>query len=61
MRTVSVFKLKGRKVHIYEHHSIGPKGQTFYRATLDGEDLPVDWPNAAELELAIKKLPDETP
>jgi hypothetical protein len=24
-----------------------------------GEDLPVDWLNAAELELAIKKLLDE--
>jgi hypothetical protein len=26
---------------------------------LEGEDLPVNWPNAAELELAIKKVLDE--
>jgi len=61
MRTVSYFEHKGRKVHLYQHHSIGPLGQTFYRAAVDGEDWPIDWPNAAELELAIRKLLDETP
>jgi hypothetical protein len=31
-----------------------PKGRALYRVALDVEDLPVDWPNAAGLELAIK-------
>jgi hypothetical protein len=61
MRTFSYFEHRDRKVHIYKHHSIGPRGQTLYRAALDGEDLPIDWPNPHELELAVKKLLDETP
>ena len=59
MRTVSYFTHLDRKVHIYKHHSIGPNGRTFYRATIDDMDLPVDWPNAAELELAIRKVLEE--
>jgi hypothetical protein len=59
MRTVSYFTHKGRKVQVYKHHSIGPRGRTFYRVALDSEDLPMDWPNAAELELAIKKVLDQ--
>ena len=60
MRTHSFFHHKGRKVHIYKYATIGgPRGDTLYRATLDDEELPVSWPNARELELAIKQLLDE--
>jgi hypothetical protein len=59
MRTVSYFTHKSRKMHIYQHHSIGPHGQTFYRAAVDGEELPVDWPNVEQLEFAIRRVLDE--
>ena len=59
MKTVSYFTHKGRKMHIYKAYGLGPKGQVFCRAPVDGEDLPVNWPNAAELEMAIKKVLDQ--
>lgn len=61
MRTFSYFDYKGRKVHVFKYAAIrrqlGP--DTLYRASLDGEELPVSWPNARELEFAIKRLLDE--
>jgi hypothetical protein len=60
MRTVSYFEHKGRTVRIYKFTKIGAhlNGYT-YRASLDGQELPVSWPCARSLELAIKKLLDE--
>lgn len=59
MRTVSYFKYKGRKVHIYKYAQLSPKGGYVFRAAVDGEEWSVTWPDARELELAIKKVLDE--
>jgi hypothetical protein len=59
MRTVSYFHHRGKAVHIYKHHSLGPNGKTFYRAAVDGTDLPVDWDNPEQLEFAIRRVLEE--
>jgi hypothetical protein len=53
MRTVSDFQHGGR------HAQLSPKGGYRFRVKLDGDDLPGDWPDARDLEIAIKKLLDE--
>jgi hypothetical protein len=42
------------------HAQLSPNGGNRFRAELDGDDLPVDQPDARELEIAIKKVIDET-
>lgn len=61
MRTFSYFEHKGRKVHIFKYAAIRrcQDHDTLYRASLDGEELSVSWPNARELEYAIRRLLDE--
>lgn len=61
VRTFSYFEHKGRKVHIWKYAALGRarSRDTLYRVTLDGEELPVNWPNPHELEVAIRRLLDE--
>lgn len=60
MRTFSYFEHKGRQVHIFKYASLSARSkEIIYRAKLDGEELPVNWHNPHELELAIKRLLDE--
>jgi hypothetical protein len=61
MRTVTYFEHKGRKVHIFKYAAIGGacSRDTLYRVTLDGEELPVNSPDARKLEAAIRTLIDD--
>jgi hypothetical protein len=48
-------------VHIYKHLLLSRKGRRcIYRGKLDGEEIPIDWHDATELELAFRKRIDET-
>ena len=59
MRTVSFFEHTGRRVWIYKYMQLSPKGGCLFPTEVDGQDLPVIWRDARQLEQAIRAVNDQ--
>lgn len=56
-----LLRAQGGTIHIRKYAQLSPKGRAYlYRAQLNGEELPVTWHDAAQLEQAIRTLLDQT-